>query len=130
MIFTDTLFLFFFLLFSLSLLSFSRSLSFSVSLSSSFSLSVLPVIYIYNNNNYARIIFLCSLNIFLLYDILYKTFYNVFSVYICDSCRFSLLSFSRSFLPLLFLSQCLVFVAVVFIILVILSHDNSYLSME
>ena len=75
----------------------------------------------------------------------------MFSVYIyvthkniCDSCRFSLLSFVLSFLPLLFLSQSLVFVAVVFIVFIILllvcqysasclivfSHDNSYLSME
>ena len=44
----------------------------------------------------------------------------MFSVYICDSCRFSLLSFILSFLPLLFLSQSLVFVAIVFIIFIIL----------
>jgi hypothetical protein len=83
-------------------------------------------------------------SIYFSYDILYKTFYNVFSVYICDSCRFSLLPFILSFLPLLFLSQSLVFVAVVFIVFIILllvcqysascrivfSHDNSYLSME
>ena len=89
----------------------------------------------------------------------------MFSVYIyvthkniCDSCRFSLLSFVLSFLPLLFLSQSLVFVAVVFIVFIILLlvcqysasclivfsasfvscsrcywdffHDNSYLSIE
>jgi hypothetical protein len=60
-----------------------------------------------------------TLNIFLFKftDILYKTFYNVFSVYICDSCRFSLLSFILSFLPLLFLS-------------IYFSYDNSYLSLE
>ena len=44
----------------------------------------------------------------------------MFSVYICDSCRFSLLSFILAFLPLLFLSQSLVFVTIVFIVFIIL----------
>ena len=59
--------------------------------------------------------------------IFYIKLFIMFSVYIyvthkniCDSCRFSLLSFILSFLPLLFLSQSLVFVAVVFIVFIIL----------
>ena len=56
----------------------------------------------------------CSLIIF------YIEIFIMFSVYICDSCRFSLLSFILAFLPLLFLSQSLVFVAIVFIVFIIL----------
>ena len=56
----------------------------------------------------------CSLIIF------YIEIFIMFSVYICDSCRFSLLSFILAFLPLLFLSQSLVFVTIVFIVFIIL----------
>ncbi len=43
--------------------------------------------------------FLLKKNDIFLYIIFYKTFYDVFDI--CDNCRFSLLSLSRSFLPLL-----------------------------
>ena len=71
------------------------------------------------NNKYARIIFfIYSQYISLI--IFYIEIFIMFSVYICDSCRFSLLSFILAFLPLLFLSQSLVFVAIVFIVFIIL----------
>ena len=41
---------------------------------------------VYNNNNSVmRVLYFYVLSIYFSYDILYKTFYNVFSVYICDT---------------------------------------------
>ena len=78
-------------------------------------------------------LFICILSsyifkvIYISLMIFYIKLFIMFSVYIyvthkniCDSCRFSLLSFILSFLPLLFLSQSLLFVAVVFIVFIIL----------
>ena len=65
----------------------------------------------------------------------------MFSVYICDNCRFSLRSLTL-FVIVLSVTQYLIFVTIIFFIFIVLplvcqysasciySHDNSYLSME